>query len=86
MNDPEKPIRTLSDVVASPPKGWFVKHYGNGQVAFKWYGSCPATVRRDQSGLGWEEWVSAHMPIGKRADAYRAVAELLTMLAEVSDV
>ena len=80
------PRRTFADVVANPPEGWRVGvvldagetvRFDHGDAAFVWFSLV--------TGSG-SEGVYARTPAKRKAAAYRAVADLLDLLAEVSDV
>ncbi len=85
-----KPRRTLADVVANPPEGWEVQEAQGGGVS--------GTLYRWSRGIGvsllWEPTDSepvevdiyGHETVASAAAAVRAVAKLLGVLAEVSDV
>jgi len=77
-----RPRRTLADVVANPPSGWRCE-LSYGVARFKCAG---AEVNYDVGIMSIvEEWVYQHLDEKARAAAHRAVADLLDVLAEVSD-
>lgn len=81
-----KPRRTLADVLGSPPNGWEA-YSGPSVVKLK---SKYAEVSLNWSGAGLEVFgllvYGDGLSIDELARSHRAVADLLDLLAEVSDV
>ena len=86
-----KPRRTLADVVANPPEGWVVYRSSDITLDFHWRpvegrASAALAFTHGPRVRGWESWVRPTLTMKDQATAHRAVAKLLDVLAEVSDV
>lgn len=84
-----KPKRTLADVVEDPPSGW--KHRpGDDGIVWVWIrpgdtGFVSATIELNEDlDLCYPPRIAAYT-LRDEAAAHRAIAELLDMIAEVSD-
>ena len=78
-----RPRRTLADVVANPPEGWRGMMRTDGHARFDHAG---ATVWTGSPADWPEATIDRDLSFAVMASRARAVADLLDLLAKVSDV